>query len=153
MIRGTGKGALQSMRPVSTCWRFSSLLFGATLVLGACAHHPSSTEAAAAEDEINVPPTNYKADILAAMHAYLNDPTGIRDPAIAAPALKPVGGVKRYVVCLRFNAKKNGKDYAGVKEVTAVFIAGRFDRFETTSREACADASYAPFPELGKLAP
>ncbi len=148
-----GKGTRESIQPVSARWRFLSLLLGGTLLLGACAHHRPSTEAAAAEDEINVPPATYKADILAAMHAYLNDPTGIRDSAIAAPALKSVGGAKRYVVCLRFNAKKNGKDYAGVKEVAAVFIAGRFDRFETTSREACAGASYVPFPELGKLTP
>ena len=40
------------------------------------------------------------------MHAYLNDPTGIRDAGISDPALKSVGNLQRYVVCLRFNAKK-----------------------------------------------
>jgi hypothetical protein len=38
-----------------------------------------------------------------------------------------------------------------VKEVAAVFVYGRFDRFVDTAHEACADAAYAPFPELGKL--
>ena len=63
------------------------------------------------------------------MHAYLNDPTGIRDAGISEPAIKPVGGIQRYVVCVRFNGKKRGNEYAGVKEVAAVFLVGRFDRF------------------------
>ena len=34
------------------------------------------------------------------------------------------------MACLKFNAKKNGStDYAGVKEIVAVFVAGRFDQF------------------------
>jgi hypothetical protein len=102
------------------------------------------------DEELNVPPANYKTDILGAMHAYLIDPTGIRDSAISTPAVKPVGNSQRYIVCLRFNAKR-GNSYAGVKEVAAVFVYGRFDRFVDTAHEACADAAYAPFPELGKL--
>ncbi len=39
--------------------------------------------------ELNEYPANYKSEILSAMHAYLNDPTGIRDAAISEPALKP----------------------------------------------------------------
>jgi len=30
---------------------------------------------AASDEEINIYPANYKPDILAAVHAYLNDPT------------------------------------------------------------------------------
>ena len=94
---------------------------------------------------------NYKPDILAAMHAYYNDPTGIREAAISEPMLKSVGGTTRYIVCVRFNAKQNGTTYAGVRDFAAVFIAGRFDRFVETAREQCAGAAYAPFPELEKL--
>jgi hypothetical protein len=129
-------------------WRLAGLLVGATLVLGACAHGRSSD---AADDDLNLVPTSYKADILAGMHAYLNDPTGIRDAGIAEPALKAIGGNKRYVVCLRFNAKQHGNTYAGTREVAAVFVSGRFDRFVEMAHEQCDDASYAPFPELGKL--
>jgi hypothetical protein len=146
---------------------FRSLGPGLMLVLGACAHGTPSSEVSTGIDaEINIVPVNYKADILGAMHAYLSDPTGIRDAGIAEPALKAVGNAKRYVVCLRFNAKKRGSEYAGVKEIAAVFMVGRFDRFEIshetsretshepsrdTSHEPCAGAAYTPFPELQKL--
>ncbi len=139
-------------------WRLAGLIVGLGLLLGACAHGHHSSDAAGGDDEeINVYPTNYKPDILAAMHAYLNDPTGIRDAGIADPALKSVGNAKRYVVCLRFNAKtrfdakKNSNEYAGLKETAAIFVAGRFDRFAETAREQCADATHTPFPELEKL--
>jgi len=132
------------------------------LALGGCANGPSLGGASAENDpDINVYPANYKPDILAAMHAYLTDPTGIRDAGIADPALKSVGGNLRYVVCLRFNAKKPHGDYAGTKEVAAVFVAGRFDRFaeipkgekaDRDEHDRCAGAAYAAFPELEKLA-
>jgi hypothetical protein len=157
--------------------RLLTLVLGSAFLLGACSHDHQASENAAAgsNDPINVLPANYKSDILGAMHAYLNDPTGIRDAGIAEPALKSVSNATRYVVCLRFNAKKHGKDYAGAKEVAAVFVAGRFDRFETSREpprgsshepppeaslqapwrepphDPCAGATYAPFPELEKL--
>ena len=128
------------------------LLAGLLLALTGCGHDYRSTDPVpATEAEINIPPANYKSDILGAMHAYLIDPTGIRDGAISPPAVKPVGNAQRYIVCLRFNAKKSANSYAGMKEIAAIFVAGRFDRFVDTPREACADAAYAPFPELGKI--
>ncbi len=126
------------------------LALGPALVLSACSHNAPSTEAAGSS-EINTPPADYKRDILGAMHAYLNDPTGIRDAEIAQPAVKTVGNLPRYVVCLRFNAKKHGNEYAGVKEIAAVYMVGRFDRFIEKPQEQCAGATYAPFPELQKL--
>lgn len=139
------------MQADSVRWRLLGPLVGLTLALGACGHDYHSIEPVPPTDEeLNVPPANYKTDILGAMHAYLIDPTGIRDSAISTPAVKPVGNSQRYIVCLRFNAKR-GNSYAGVKEVAAVFVYGRFDRFVDTAHEACADAAYAPFPELGKL--
>jgi hypothetical protein len=139
------------MQADSVRWRLLGPLVGLTLALGGCGHDYHSIEPVPPTDEeLNVPPANYKTDILGAMHAYLIDPTGIRDSAISTPAVKPVGNSQRYIVCLRFNAKR-GNSYAGVKEVAAVFVYGRFDRFVDTAHEACADAAYAPFPELGKL--
>jgi hypothetical protein len=121
-----------------------------SLGLGACAHN-SSGDASAANAEYNVPPTNYRSEIIGAMHAYLNDPTGIRDAAIAEPALRTINNSTRYIVCVRLNAKKRGGGYAGEKEMAAVFMAGRFDRFVDKAQEACAGATYTPFPELQKL--
>jgi len=39
--------------------------------------------------DANVYPDNYKADILAFLRTYLNDPAQIRSAAISEPALKP----------------------------------------------------------------
>jgi len=138
----------------SRCRRLTGLMLGLAVLLGGCT---SLTGGAATDDGINVRPVNYKAQILGAMHAYLNDPTGIRDAGIAEPALKPVGAGTRYVVCVRYNARKGRNQYVGVKEAAAVFVAGRFDRFVATahgtSQDQCAGAVYAPFPELQKLTP
>ncbi len=132
---------------------FGLALFGAMLVLGGCAHeHPANVDA---DSGVDAYPSNYKSDILAAMHAYLNDPTGIRDGSVSPPVLKPVGGINHYVACVRFSAKKNGNVYDGVKEIAGVFIAGRLDHFldPAPARPLCAGVSYAPFPELAKLPP
>jgi hypothetical protein len=132
----------------------AGFLMGAVLLLGACAQQQPPEATAAGDDGVNAYPTTYKTDILAAMHAYLNDPTGVRDGAIAQPALKSPGmtAPAHYVVCLRFNAK-SGSTYAGMKDIAAVFIAGRFDHFVERPKELCADAAYGPFPELEKLTP
>jgi len=140
------------MRSDCARWRPLWPLVGVTLLLGACAHHHHQDDAGT--DEVNTYPANYKSEILGAMHAYLNDPTGIRDPGLADPALKPVDGTTHYVVCVRYNGKKNAKEYTGSRDIEAVFIAGRFDHFvdtPNTANEICAGSYYAPFPELGKL--
>jgi hypothetical protein len=139
-----------------------SLLISLMVVLGACGHGliPDG-------DEINVYPTNYKSDILAAMHTYLNNPTGIRDAAISEPTLKSTGVVEqpdnlpqlgpytvnRYVACLRFTPKKNASEYGGAKEIAVVFMRGRPDRFVDLPKTECTGVTYAAFPELQKLPP
>jgi len=129
--------------------RLARFVVGAVLCVGGCGVH--SDRHIPDDSEINVYPANYKADILAAMHVYFNDPTGIRDAAVAPPAIKRVPGATRYVVCVRFNAKQSGATYAGIRDFAAVFRDGRFDHFVETAREQCADAVYAAFPELEKL--
>ena len=100
---------------------------------------------------VNVPPDNYRGEIIAYQRSYLNDPTGIRSAAISQPALKNVGGsVERYVVCVRFNAKAPGGGYAGMREHLVIFLAGKLDQMVVT-REACKDAAYESFPELERL--
>jgi hypothetical protein len=124
------------------------LLLSLMCALGGCGHN-----VVADSDEINVYPTNYKSDILAAMHAYLNNPTGIRDAAISEPVLKSSGTVNRYVACLRFTPKKNVSEYGGTKEIAAVFMVGRLDRFVDLPKTECAGVTYAAFPELQNLPP
>jgi hypothetical protein len=138
--------------------RRNGLLVVLTLLLGACAHSHRG-EGGGDEGEVNAYPTDYKLEILAGMHAFLNDPTGIRDAAISQPALKPIGPSSlfnspptRYLVCVHFNPRKSATEYSGVKEVAAVFVSGRFDQFIETPKEQCADAVYTPFPELERMA-
>jgi hypothetical protein len=136
-------------------WRCAGLLGAAALFLAACAGSHLGVGGQDGEDrEINAYPDHYKSDIVAAMHAYLNDPTGIRDAAISEPMLKSAAGRPRYVACLHFNGKQDNGAYAGDRQITAVFLAGRFDTFldVAASREPCAGVSaYAPFPELEQI--
>ena len=120
-----------------------------SFALGACGHDVVP----ATDDGLNVFPTNYKSDILAAMHAYLNNPTGIRDAAISEPALKSSGSITRYIACLRFTAKKNASEYGSTREIAAVFMGGRLDRFVDLPKTECTGVTYAAFPELQNLPP
>ncbi|MGA8615883.1 MAG: hypothetical protein WB760_30210 [Xanthobacteraceae bacterium] len=133
-------------------WRRAGLAIAATLLLGACGgHHLGFGDHDG--DDIHAFPDHYKTDILSAMHAYLNDPSGIRDASISEPMLKSISAGTRYVVCLRFNGKQNNGAYTGVRQIAAVFLAGRFDDFidPIAAREPCNTAAYTPFPELEKL--
>ncbi len=103
-----------------------------------------------AEKESNLYPANYQADIVAFLHSYLNDPTNVRDPAVAEPTFQQIGTEQRYVACLRFNAKGPGGTYAGLKDNLVVFAAGKLDRM-VPAQDRCAYASYQPFPELSRL--
>ena len=130
------------------CRRHVGLIIIA-LALSACAGGQHKTD----EEGINAYPNNYKTDILAAMRVYLGDPTAIRDASISEPVLKPASLTmpSRYMLCLRFNPKKTATVYEGMREVAAVFVAGRFDQFIETPKELCAGVTYAPFPELEML--
>jgi hypothetical protein len=116
--------------------------------LAGCA---TTTERAELEARINVEPTSYKADIIAFLRTYLNDPTQIREAGISEPMLKTVGTQNRYVVCLRYNAKTSLGRHAGARDRMAVFASGRFDRIVENAREQCKDVALAPFPELERL--
>ena len=85
------------------------------------------------------------------LHVYLRDPTQIRDAAASEPTPVLVGTTNRYVVCLRFNAKKSGGEYAGLKQYIAIFVAGRLDQMVEAKPEQCAAADYQPFPEAENL--
>lgn len=147
------------------------LIFLAALLVTACSTNrdePTRAELDAIRQAQNVFPANYKAEIVAFLRNYLNDPTGIRGAVISQPLVRDLPTGERYIACLRYDAKKAGGQYAGLKTVLIVFISGKFDRFvdvpvgrETRDagelrqrgevREACKDAAFVPFPELQLL--
>ncbi|UFX48225.1 hypothetical protein HAP47_0016805 [Bradyrhizobium sp. 41S5] len=97
-------------------------------------------------------PDRYRDQILAFMRTYLNNPVGVREAGIAEPVQRTVGGRLRYVVCLRYSAKDTDGNYRPARERGVLFVDGRLDRILDNAAEACAGASYAPFPELEKMA-
>jgi hypothetical protein len=101
--------------------------------------------------EPNVAPASYKSDIQAFLRTYLNDPTNIRGAFVSEPALMQIGGVERYVSCLKYNARKASGDYEGSKERLVLFLAGRLDTMLPAKSDQCAKAVYQPFPEIERL--
>ncbi len=96
-------------------------------------------------------PANYRPELLALLRTYLNDPTGVREAGISEPAQKEVGGRRRYVVCVRFNARGAGGRYVGVKERAGMYIDGRLDRIIEETEDLCKGVAFAAFPEMEKL--
>jgi hypothetical protein len=94
------------------------------------------------------PAAGYRADIVAFMHTYLNNPVGVRDASISEPALRTVENAQRNSVCLRYTARKSDGQYAPSRDSLVLFRQGRLDRVVDNAREACKDVAYQPFPEL-----
>jgi hypothetical protein len=147
---------------------FLTIGVGFSVALGGCAG-PSgylSESQRKAEEAKNIVPENYKADLLAFMRTYLNDPENVRSAALSQPQKIELGEADRYVACLRFNAKNSTGKYTGAKDSLAIFVAGKFDRLVELGRSGaspdealrnkplrdfCAAATYQPFPELERL--
>lgn len=132
------------------------LVLLAVLLVGGCETEvgPSQAELKAQWEQQNVFPQNYKADLMAFLHTYLNDPTHIRGATVSQPQRKNVGPGERYVACVRYNARKSDGQYAGSKDGVAIYVSGKLDRFfdgRMEVKELCKDAVYAPFPELETL--
>jgi hypothetical protein len=96
-------------------------------------------------------PNNYRAELLAFMKTYLNNPVGVHDAAMAEPVQRTVGGRLRYVSCLRFTPRESDGSYREARERAILYVDGRLDRVAENATEACAGAVYAPFPDLEKL--
>ena len=125
-------------------------VLGLALAPGGCASSGLSGPETALGANVNVFPERYRAEIIAYQRSYLNDPTGIRQAGITQPALRSVGSVERYVVCVRFAAKASGGRHGEVRDHLAIFLAGKLDQMAAT-REQCRDAAYEPFLELERL--
>lgn len=139
---GSGKRAVQALG------------FCASLALSGCAGLGGDSDAPPVAETIETtptPPVNARAEILAFLRSYLNDPGDVRDAAISDPFQRAVGGRNRFVVCVRYNARNADHVYAGARDRLAVFVRGRFDQLLENTQGACAAATYRPFPELEKL--
>ena len=96
-------------------------------------------------------PKNYRAELLAFMRTYLNNPVDVHDAAMAEPVQRTVGGRLRYVSCLRFTPRESDGSYRDPRERAIVYVDGRLDHIVDKSGDLCAGAVYAAFPELEKL--
>ena len=124
------------------------------IALTACAGSDEGRSIAYTDDRgvSNQPfPDNFKSEILSFMKAYLNNPVGVRDAAMAEPVQRTVGGRLRYVSCLRFTPRESDGGYRQLRERAVLYVNGRLDRVVEDANDVCAGAVYAPFPELGKL--
>jgi hypothetical protein len=124
------------------------------IALAACAGGDEGREAAFNIDTgtANQPfPENYRAELLAFMRTYLNNPVDVHDAAMAEPVQRTVGGRLRYVSCLRFTPRESDGSYREVRERAILYVDGRLDRVAENATEACAGAVYTAFPELEKL--
>jgi hypothetical protein len=97
-------------------------------------------------------PSNYRAELLAFMRTYLNNPVGVRDAAMAEPVQRTISGRLRYVSCLRFTPRESDGSYRDARERAVVYVDGRLNGVVENAGEICAGAVYAPFLDLEKLA-
>ena len=132
-----------------------ALLLPLLLLLGACMGAGSGEEMYFARsryaDSAQPYPANYKAELLAFMRTYLNDPTNVREASISEPVQRPIAGSRRYYVCVRYNARDSSGQYTGVADRAAFYLDGRFDRIIEKAQDYCPATSYAAFPELERL--
>ena len=96
-------------------------------------------------------PNNYRAEVLAFLKTYLNNPLGVRDAQIGEPAMRDVNGRMRYVACLRYSARESDGSYREPRERAIQFLSGRLDRIIEKPGELCAGAALSSFPEMEKL--
>jgi hypothetical protein len=121
-------------------------------MLGACSTgYEVSPEVRRAEWEAsNVYPRNYRAEILAYLRTYLNDPSDVHGAMASQPVLKPRGLGNRYQSCVRYGSAKDVRAGAPARDHLVIFADGKLESF-LDAKEECAKAAYEPFPELEKL--
>jgi hypothetical protein len=96
-------------------------------------------------------PSNYRAELLAFMKTYLNNPVGVRDAAMAEPIMRDVNGKMRYISCMRYSARESDGSYREPRERAVLYLNGRLDRMIEKGGELCAGVALAPFPEMEKM--
>jgi hypothetical protein len=125
------------------------------VMLAACAGSDESRSISFTDDRgvASQPyPDNYRAELLAFMKTYLNNPVGVHDAVLADPVQRTVGGRLRYVSCLRFTPRETDGSYRNSRERAILYVNGRLDQMVENASEVCAGVAYAPFPDLEKMA-
>src|ERR1700744_1294907 len=125
-----------------------------TIALAACSSSGGESSLSMFDNKPDPPqyfPSNYKAELLAFMRTYLNNPVGVRDAQMAEPVMRDVNGKMRYVACLRYSARESDGSYREPRERAVLFLSGRLDRMIEKSAELCAGVAMAPFPEMEKM--
>jgi hypothetical protein len=126
-------------------------VMAALAAVAGCAEGPS----AGVLQTARVFPANYRAELVAYLRNFLNDPTGVRNAYLSEPALMRLQGEERYVTCVRFDAKNSYGGYRGSRDHLATYFGGKLEYFVELRPEAgderCKAATYGPFPELEKL--
>src|SRR4051794_25728978 len=129
-----------------------SAVLATSLALAGCNSEWLGARGRALTADTTPPGPGYKADVVAFMRTYLNEPAGVKDAFISEPALRSLESVDRYSVCLRYTARKGpGQPYGPSKDSLVLFREGRLDRVVDAAKEACKDAAYQPFRELEQL--
>ena len=107
------------------------------LALGACAGQPQS-----GEERNNIFPADYRTELT--VFFKKNPEFGdVKDVLVSEPALKPVGSVNRYVVCVRFKGTP-GNPPVIAKDQIAIFFSGSVNQLIDAGREHCGAAAYTP---------
>jgi hypothetical protein len=133
----------------------SVLLLLLLLPLGACAGGSGEeiylSRSRAGTNVAQPFPANYRAELLAFMRTYLNNPTNVRQASISELVQRDIGGIRRYYLCVRYDARDSSGSYTGVSDRAALYLDGRFDRLIERSQDFCPATAYAAFPELERL--
>jgi hypothetical protein len=133
--------------------RFAAMLL--PMALAACVSDDDSVKSISYTNDRGVAdqpfPNNYRPELLAFLKTYINNPAGIHDAVIAQPVQRDVGGRQRYVVCVKYSARDFDGNYRDARDHALVYVDGRLDHIVDKSGDLCAGATYAAFPELGKL--
>jgi hypothetical protein len=135
-------------------WAKRAAILMLPVVLAACAGSDDGRSITYTDDRgvADQPyPNNYRAELLAFMRTYLNNPAGVHDAAMAEPVQRTVGGRLRYVSCLRFTPRESDGSYREPRERAILYVNARLDRMVENASDVCAGAVYGPFPELEKL--
>jgi len=126
------EAATRNGKSVRLSVRLGALLLAFALTFSACTVGRLKEDPS--RESTNPRPENYKSDILAMLHVYLRDPTQIRDAAASEPKLQLVGQRTRYVVCLRFNAKKAMENMPGRSNTWPFLLPAGWTRWSRPSR-------------------
>jgi hypothetical protein len=126
----------------------ASVLAVLVLALAAC----SSTDNAATSNP-NIPPTDYRQEIITTLETYFksNETISVSNAFLSDPELRPGDKEQRYTACVRYTAHGVTPGEVGNAERIAYFYGGHLNQLIPVTGDECARVAYKPFPELNKV--